>query len=132
WLGPVLAKVPAITAATAEARGAATAQASRILSVEEAVELAPLERASVLVALRGPNPRLLEEAAVRVRGEGKQNAYVVFVDEMPGLFYPVDAKPTNEAQKVLADAERELAARGVTAIPIWRLGHDAAGAIADA
>jgi nucleotide-binding universal stress UspA family protein len=132
WLGPVLAKVPAITAATAEARGAASAQASRILSVDEAVELAPLERANVMVALRGPNPRLLEEAALRVRGDKANNAYIVFVDEMPGLFYPVDPKPTQEAMNVLAEAERELAARGVTAIPIWRLGHDAASAIADA
>ena len=41
-------------------------------------------------------------------------------------------KPTPEAVHVLAQAERELADRGVTAIPIWRLGHDAAGSIADA
>jgi amino acid transporter/nucleotide-binding universal stress UspA family protein len=132
WLGPVLARVPTVMATTAEARGAATAQASRILSVDEAVELAPLERASVLVALRGPNPRLLEETAARVRGDGQHNAYVVFVDELPGLFYPVDPKPTPEAVGVLAEAERVLAAHEVTAIPIWRLGHDAANSIADA
>jgi nucleotide-binding universal stress UspA family protein len=75
---------------------------------------------------------LLEEAALHVRGDKGNNAYIVFVDEMPGLFYPVDPKPTQEAMSVLADAERELAARGVTAIPIWRLGHDAAASIADA
>jgi nucleotide-binding universal stress UspA family protein len=45
---------------------------------------------------------------------------------------PRENEPSAEARAVLADATAWLGERGVAALPIWRLAHDAGDAIADA
>ena len=56
-------------------------------------------RSTTLVAMRAPNLRLFQEAAARVRGCGEQAVYLLFVDEIPGLFFPPKTGPSREAQR---------------------------------
>ncbi len=51
--------------------------------------------------------------------------YVLFVDEVPGLFYPAGIGPSAEANMVLQHATTYLERRGITALPLWRVGHSA-------
>jgi hypothetical protein len=64
-----------------------------------------------------------------VGGAGEHDVAVLFVEEVPGLFVPRDTQPSHEAREVLADATAWLNARGFTAVPIWRLAHEAGEAI---
>jgi nucleotide-binding universal stress UspA family protein len=57
---------------------------------------------------------------------------VLFVEEVPGLFVPRDTEPTEEAREVLTDAFEFFAARGITALPIWRIAQSSGDAIAGA
>ena len=54
---------------------------------------------------------------------------MLFVEEVPGLFVPRDTEPSREAREVLAEAVAWLNARGLTAVPIWRIAQDAGDAI---
>jgi nucleotide-binding universal stress UspA family protein len=133
-LNPAFEPKPAtpITHQQIEQMAAAQPKAGRVLTVDEAVELQALERSTVLVALRGPSDRLLRDAAVLAKGLGQGNVYVVYVDEMPGLFFqPVDG-PSSEANQVLAQAADGIQKLGLNAIPLWRISNDAAYSIADA
>jgi nucleotide-binding universal stress UspA family protein len=122
-----------VTAEMLERLAAAHPQAARVLTVEEARELQPLEASKVLIAVRGKNPRLLEDAAVVARGLGEKNVYIVFVDEVPGLYYPPDTGPSPEANLVLTESAAELSDKfGITGIPLWRISSSAAAALADA
>lgn len=116
----------------AEHAAADTPEAEGILTLEEAEEARGVESATHLVSLRYANPKLLAAAARSARGERQANIYVVFVDEAPGLYTPLDVRPSKESLRVLADASRALAAEGMTAIPVWRLAEDAGRAVADA
>jgi nucleotide-binding universal stress UspA family protein len=85
-----------------------------------------------LIALRSPNLRMFQEAAARVRG-GQENAvYVVFIDEIPGLFFPPNTGPSREAREALAAAVDYFKAADMVAIPIWRMAHDAGASLAGA
>ena len=57
---------------------------------------------TTLVSMRSPNLRLFQEAAARARGKGEQAVYLLFVDEVPGLFFPPKTGPSREAREVLA------------------------------
>jgi len=121
--------------ASAEAAEQAAARSTDIreaMILEQALDLAPLERAATLVAVRGGNPRLYREAARHVRGLGERNVYVLYVDEVPGLFFPPKVGPSPDALSVLEDAARAFHAAGIDAIPIWRMAHGAGESIADA
>lgn len=133
-LSPLFAPAPAtpLSDVQVEALAAGHPKAGRVLTVEEAVELQALERSGVLVALRGPNERLLKDAALLAKGAGQANVYAVYVDEMPGLFFQAVDGPSAEANQVLQHATEGLAKLGVNAIPIWRISNDAAYSIADA
>ncbi len=100
------------------------------LSVDDAVS-APRE-GRVLVASRGANRKLFREAAERAKVRGEGAVYLLYIDEVPGLFYPQLASPTPEGAAVLEAGVAILAQHGIRGIPTWRLSHDAAKSVADA
>ncbi len=118
-----------VTTQEAERIAAESPAAVEILTLQEALDLKPTYSPKTLVCLRGPNQRLLEEAATHVGGGGEHDLAVLFVEEVPGLFVPRDTQPSREAREVLAEAVAWLNARGMTAVPIWRLGQEAGDAI---
>ena len=84
-----------------------------------------------LVAIRAPNLRLFQEALARARGAGDAAVYVLFVDEIPGLFFP--PKTGRRASRRGADRRgRLLPTADFVAIPIWRMAHDSGASIAGA
>src|SRR5256885_10937174 len=89
-------------------------------------------RSSTLVALRSPNLRLFQEAASRTRGSREKAVYVIFVDEIPGLFFPPNTGPSREASEALAVAVEFFREAALVAIPIWRMAHDAGASLAGA
>jgi amino acid transporter len=120
-----------LRAAAAE-RAAAGPAAAEVVTLEEAALLRATYPSTTLVALRGRNPGLCREAARRARGAGDAAVYVVFVDEVPGLFFPPRTGPSADAFAVLAGAVADIRAEGMEAVPIWRLAHDAGASIAEA
>jgi amino acid transporter len=131
--GRAFAPREALTSAEAAERAAERERDIReCMILEQAMDLAPLERASTLVAVRGPNPRLYKEAARHVRGIGERNIYVLYVDEVPGLFFPPKIGPSPDALAVLEDAGRAFRDLEIDAIPIWRMAHSAGESIATA
>src|SRR5262249_7509480 len=123
----------ALTSAEAAERAAERERDIReAMILDQAVDLAPLERASTLVAVRGPNPRLYKEATRHVLGVGERNVYVLYVDEVPGLFFPPKSGPSADAIAVLEDAARAFRTADIDAIPIWRMAHSAGESIASA
>jgi amino acid transporter/nucleotide-binding universal stress UspA family protein len=118
--------------AQAEASVADLPEASNILTLEEAVDASAMESSPIIVALRYANEKLLKDAVVYAKGLKKTNVYVVYVDEIPGLFLPPEIKPTNEAIQVLVDSCSTLQKLGVNGIPIWRMAEDAGHSIAEA
>jgi len=96
-----------------------------VLTVAEAKEIAPLYRSSTLVGLKGINHFLMEEAAMRVKGKGENSIYVIYVEEAPGgRELPVELEPSRQSLELLAAAQREMETKGITAVPIWRVGAD--------
>jgi len=120
------------TFAEAESTVADLPEASNILTLEEAVEASAMEASPIIVALRYVNEKLLQDAAIYAKGLKRNNVYVVYVDEMPGLFLPPEVKPTPEAVKVLVGSCAALEKHGVAGIPIWRMAEDAGFSIAEA
>jgi len=108
-------------------------QAVNVLTVSEAREIAPLYQSSSLVALKALNPFLLEEAALRVKAKGENSVYLVYVEESPpSRELPTELEPSMESLQLLAGAQQEMEKRGITAVPIWRLGEDPGKLIAGA
>jgi amino acid transporter len=103
-----------------------------ILTVEEALDMRAVYRSSTLVAMRAPNLRLFQEAAARVRGSGEQAVYLIFVDEIPGLFFPPKVGPSREAREVLAAGVEFFRQADIVAVPLWRMAHDAGASVAGA
>jgi amino acid transporter/nucleotide-binding universal stress UspA family protein len=125
-----LRPTPTLRPEEAERVAAATPAAARLLTLDEALEVASVYRPRTLVCLRGPNPRLLEEVAVHLRGRDERDVALLYVDEIPGLFVPRDIEPTRDARSVLDQAVEWFEQQGVTALPVWRLASDAGLAIA--
>lgn len=104
-----------------------------VLTVAEAKEIAPLYQSSSLVAIKTVNPFLLEEAAIRVKAKGENSIYLTYVEETPpSRDLPSEIEPSVKSLEVLGQAQREMEAKGITAVPIWRFGDDAGKLIADA
>jgi hypothetical protein len=119
--------------AEAAERAASQREAAiEILTVEEALDARAIYRSSTLVAIRTPNLRLFQEAVARVRGCAESAVYLLFVDEVPGLFFPPKVDPSREAREVLQEAADFFRRAGVVALPIWRMAHDAGSSIAGA
>jgi hypothetical protein len=121
-----------LRAATAERAAAAGPSSNEVVTLEEAVALKATYPSTTLVALRGPNRNLCREAVRRARGAGDAAVYVVFVDEVPGLFFPPRTGPSDDAIDVLNSAVYDVNKEGMEAVPIWRLAHDAGASIAEA
>lgn len=126
------AKEGFVTAEAAERAASGLATALEIVTVEEALDMRPMYKASTLVALRSPNLRLFQEALARARGSGENTVYLIFVDEIPGLFFPPKTGPSKEARDVLAAGVDFFREAGMVAIPIWRMAHDAGASLARA
>jgi nucleotide-binding universal stress UspA family protein len=121
-----------VRAEDAEEAGGAMGSAFEILTVDEAIDMRPMYKSGTLVALRAPNLRMFQEAAARVRGSNESAVYLIFIDEIPGLFYPPNTGPSREAREVLAIAVEFFREAGLVAIPIWRMAHDAGASLAGA
>jgi amino acid transporter/nucleotide-binding universal stress UspA family protein len=130
WLGAV--REGFTTAEAAERAASDLATAVEILTIEEALDMRSMYRSSTLVALRAPNLRLFQEAAARARGLGDKAVYLIFVDEVPGLFFPPKQGPSRDAQEVLAAGVDFFKQADLVAVPIWRMAHDAGASIAGA
>jgi len=116
----------------AERSGTGLESAIEVVTVDEAIDMRLMYKSSTLVALRAPNLRLFQEAVARARGVGDQAVYLIFVDEIPGLFFPPKTGPSHEAREVLASASEYFRQAGIAAIPIWRMAHDAGASVAGA
>ncbi|MBI2167136.1 MAG: amino acid permease [Candidatus Omnitrophica bacterium] len=104
-----------------------------VLTVSEAKEIAPLYKSSSLVALKGLNLFLLEEAAMRVKSKGENSVYLVYVEESPpSPELPTELEPSTKSLDLLGKAQKEMEKRGVTAVPVWRLGENPGKLIAGA
>ena len=121
-----------IRAASAEQAAAAGPATNEVVTLAEAVSLKAAYASTTLIALRGPNRNLCREAARRARGAGDAAVYVIFVDEIPGLFFPPRTGPSDDALEVLGAAVHDINAEGMEAVPIWRLAHNAGASIAEA
>jgi len=121
-----------IRAASAEQAASNQPSCGEVVTLAEAVALRQAYPSSTLVALRGPNRNLCAEAARRARGAGDAAVYAIFVDEIPGLFFPPRTGPSEDAMDVLDTAVYDLKQEGMEAVPIWRLAHDAGASIAEA
>src|SRR3954447_24094762 len=130
WLGN--ARSGFVAAEDAEQSGAETGTAVEILTVAEAIQMRDMYRSSTLVALRSANLRVFQEALARIRGCGENAVYLIFVDEIPGLFFPPNTGPSREAREVLAIAVEYFKEAGLVAVPIWRMAHDAGASLAGA
>jgi nucleotide-binding universal stress UspA family protein len=87
---------------------------------------------SILVASRGATRKIFREAVDRAKSRGQDRLYLLYVDEIPGLFYPQLAAPTPEGLTVLeagCDVIRDL---GLEPVPVWGISHSAPGTVVDA
>ncbi len=102
-------------------------------TLERAVAaLTPTGPPNVIVASRGATKKIFKEAVDRARSRGLDRVYVIYVDEVPGLFYPQLAQPTPEGLTVLEAASLAIESMGLKAVPIWGLSHSAAESVAEA
>ncbi len=123
----------AIAKAVAPAPIPEIVEAVNVLTVSEAKEIAALYRSSSLVALKTLNPYLLEEAALRVKAKGENSVYLVYVEESPpSRELPTELEPSVYSLELLGKAQQEMEKRGITAVPIWRMGEEAGKSIAGA
>jgi amino acid transporter len=127
-----LERIGFVSEEEAEAAAAELPAAVQVVTLAEAVDLRDTYNSKTMVCVRGVNERLLAEAVMRAHGAGDTALYVMFVDEVPGLFYPPKTGPSDEAQEVLRDACALVEKQKVAAIPLWRMAHDAGDSIAAA
>ncbi|HEY2903205.1 MAG TPA: universal stress protein [Polyangia bacterium] len=130
WLGRQRGGIA--DAEAAEKAASDLASAVEVVTVEEALDMKTMYPSTTLVAVRSPNLRLFQEALARSRGAGDSAVYIIYVDEIPGLFYPPKSGPSKEARTVLTAAVDYFKQAGVTAVPIWRMAHDTGSSVAGA
>ncbi len=126
------AKTGFTEAEAAERAASQLESAIEVVTLEEALDSQAIYPSTTLVAVRSANLRLFQEALARARGAGDTAIYVIYVDEIPGLFFPPKSGPSREALQVLQGAVDYFRQAGFTAIPIWRMGHDAGASLAGA
>lgn len=86
---------------------------------------------NILVASRGAADKIFKEACERARARGLSRVFVVYVDEVPGLFFPQLASPTPEGLTVLEAGAARVRAYGMEPVAVWMLSHGAAEAVAE-
>jgi amino acid transporter/nucleotide-binding universal stress UspA family protein len=101
-------------------------------TVAQARELPADGGPGILVASRGATRKIFREACDRAKSRGQSRVYLLYVDEIPGLFYPQLAAPTPEGLTVLAAGCEVIRDLGVEAVPVWGLSHSAPGTVVDA
>jgi amino acid transporter len=132
WFKKVLVPIPHLSRRVAEQAAAQTPQCAKILTIDEAIELQPVYHPQSLLAIRGgTNEPLLERVVERYKETGESQLYLLFIDEVPGHYYTAGMGPSEEANEVLAKGSDFLEKNGVTAVPLWRLGHRAGETIAE-
>jgi len=127
WFDRLLERIPGFRPPVVERAGAA---------IQSPMEARGMRREGdppgVLVASRGASQKLFREAVDRARARGEPRVYVLYVDEVPGLFFPQLAQPTPEGLTVLDSACAMIRELGGEPVPLWVISHSAAGAVSDA
>ena len=104
-----------------------------LISLSEASDIVPLYPSRTLVAVRGPNLRLIDEAVAREKGWGGNVIYALYVEERAGLFVGGEARePDEEGIASLRYAAKAAQRQGFELIPVWTVSYNAAEAIARA
>jgi nucleotide-binding universal stress UspA family protein len=133
WFKSIAVPIPFVSRRLAEQVAGAHPKAAKILTLDEAKELMPVYQPSTLLCIRGgPNDELLEKTVERLVATKESQIYQLFVQELPGLFFPGDLSPSEEANEVLGKAVDYMGERDVTAIPVWRVGHRSGETISEA
>ncbi len=133
WFARISIPIPYLSRRLAEQAAAEHPEAAKILTLDEAIELLPVYSPRTLLCLRGgANEGLLAKTAERLREAGDRELVVLFVEEVPGILFPADISPSADANRVLARAVEFMRLHDITAVPVWRIGHSASGAIAEA
>jgi nucleotide-binding universal stress UspA family protein len=137
WFLDLLHKVPWIERLQARAYMASEALVDEelrgLVTLGDAVELKDLYPSSTLLAVRGENPRLVQEGVRRAKGMGETALYCMYVEEWPGLFAgDTPHRPSDEGVITLRSALQEIHLKGLEAIPIWSVFYNAPEAIANA
>jgi nucleotide-binding universal stress UspA family protein len=104
----------------------------KILSLQEALDLLAVYPAGVLVPVRGFRQPLMDAANTLAKQRGFPAVHLLYVDEIPGLYYPPKVGPSAEGIRTMAHCSQYVEAQGMSAVPVWRLSHDAATSIASA
>ncbi len=132
WFKAISIPVPYLSQRLAEQAAARHPRAEEILTLDEALELQPVYSPTTMLCLRGgANELLLGRVSERLTRTGEQQLYLLFVQEHPGLIYPAGINPNDEAIDVLARALEYFEAKGISPVPVWRVGHAAGETIAD-
>ena len=136
WFSDWWYQIPFIARAASQRISAAeleTEEIPNLISLSEAHEIMTLYPSRTLVAMRGRNLRLIEEAITREKGLGGNAIYVLYVEERPGLFVGSEVQePSSESRETLRFAAKTAQQRGFELIPIWTVSYNAAEAIARA
>ena len=110
-----------------------TEEVAELISLADAEDLRRLYPSTTLVALRGPNALLVQEAIKRERGRGGATVYALYVEERPGLFVGSAAtQPDPEGRETLLFAARVAQGEGMSLLPVWTISYSAAEGIARA
>jgi nucleotide-binding universal stress UspA family protein len=137
WFMDVLNRIPAIQRLQARAFSAAEDivedELKGLVTLSEAVALKPLYPSSTLLAVRGENPRLIQEGITRAKGKGESALYCIYVEEWPGLFHGATPhRPNEEGLRTLLFAVQGVKEKNIEVIPIWAISYNAPDAIAKA
>ncbi len=96
-----------------------------VLTVSEAKEIASLYHGTSLVALKGFNTHILNDAVLRAKAMGENAVYLNYVEEVPPMAeLPEVLEPSRESMELLAKAEKEVEQQGMTVIPVWQVGSN--------
>ena len=136
WFADLWYQIPFIARVTSRHISEAERETEAIpnlISLSEANDIVALYPSRTLVAMRGRNAHLIEEAITREKGLGGNALYVLYVEERPGLFVGGEEyEPTEEGIETLRFAAQAAKRSGFEAIPIWTVSYNAAEAIARA
>lgn len=137
WFIDLLHKIPWVQRLQARAYHASEALVDEelrgLVTLADAVEIKALYRSSTLMAVRGDNPRLMQEGIRRSKGASEPALYCVYVEEWPGLFDGhTPHRPNEEGVRTLRAAMQETRGKNIEVIPIWMVSHNAAEAVASA
>lgn len=126
WIERQLRRIPGVAppTITEPTHGIRTLAQARELAANDTIP-------NILVASRGAADKIFKEACERARVRGLKRVFLVYVDEVPGLFYPQLAAPTPEGLTVLDAGANRIRGYGMEPVPVWTLSHAAAEAVAE-